>query len=128
MRLEFLPDGSPDCPILRIFDFDSVGADFLRRHVISLADGDLTVIFVHEFTIVEAIDGCRLVLKASDADLGVVKISVDNEFECLLTEATWTQVAALMEPFCVPVDHRGTFQWLDETSDISFLFSPDGMW
>ena len=128
MKLEYLSDGSPECPLVRIYDFDSVAAEFLRRHIVGLTEGSLTVVAVHEFSTVQPIGGCQLLFKINDVDRGVIQLGTTTEFECLLTRTSWRQVAGLMEPFCTPVGHPGSHQWLDETSDISLLFSPDGQW
>ena len=128
MRLEYLADRSADCPLIRLYDFDSKQADVFRNYVLALADGSRDTVAVHELPLVESIEACRLVFKVSSGDRGVVKIGPQNRFDCLLTPASWRQVADLMEPFCEAGDRRGYFQWLDETSNISLLFSPDGHW
>src|SRR5437867_3317880 len=39
MKLEFLADGSQDCPLIRLYDFDFEEAVSLRQIVASLSDG-----------------------------------------------------------------------------------------
>jgi hypothetical protein len=128
MRLEYLPDGSPDCPLIRLYDFDSKQAEIFRERILALAAGSQDAIVVDELPQVEAIDACRLVFKVSRGDRGILRFGAHNQFECLLTQVSWEQVAGLTEPFCEAGDHRGYFQWLDETSNISLLFSTDGHW
>jgi len=45
----------------------------------------------------------------------------------MLSQETWEQIAGLIESFCKSGGLSG-YQWLDETSDISLLLSPDGSW
>jgi len=127
MRLEYLPDGSLDCPLIRLYDFDAAAATRLLRLVISLSDGSVGRIILDERQEITVVDGCKLALVAAGSDYGVVKMESSNQFECVLTPASWANVAGLIEPFCEPGASNG-FQWLDETSGISLLLSVDGLW
>lgn len=127
MRLEYLPDGSVDCPLIRLYDFDAAAATRLLRVVTSLSDGSVGRIILDEQQEIISIDGCKLALVAGGSDHGVVKMTAANQFECVLTPESWANVAGLIEPFCEPGAFNG-FQWLDETSDISLLLSPKGLW
>jgi hypothetical protein len=127
MRLEYLPDGSLDCPLIRLYDFDATAATRLLRLVTSLTDGSVGRIVLDERQEITLVDGCKLALVAGGSDHGVVKVATANQFECVLTPASWANVAGLIEPFCEPGSSNG-FQWLDETSDISLLLSPNGLW
>lgn len=126
MRLEYLPDGSLDCPLIRLYDFDAAAATHLLRLVASLSDGSVGRIVLDERQEITLVDGCKLALVAGGSDHGVVRMAA-NQFECVLTPASWANVAGLIEPFCEP-GVSNSFQWLDETSDISLLLSPDGLW
>jgi hypothetical protein len=127
MRLEYLADGSLDCPLIRLYDFDAAAATRLRRLVTSLSDGSVGRVVLDERQKITLVDGCKLALVAGASDHGVVRMAASNQFECVLTPASWANVAELIEPFCKPGAPNG-FQWLDETSDISLLLSPDGLW
>jgi hypothetical protein len=39
-KLEYLPDGSPDCPLIRLFEFDQSEAQQLRQLVKLLVAGN----------------------------------------------------------------------------------------
>jgi hypothetical protein len=127
MKLEHLPDGSPDCPLIRLYDFDPSEASTLRTSVAHLGSGSSDSVAVHDLPFVTSVDGCQLVLVVAGRDQGVVKAGTPSQFVCVLTRASWKSVVELMEPFCGPEDSKG-YQWLDETSDISLLLSPDGLW
>lgn len=127
MKLQYLPDGSPDCPLLRIYDFDGASACRLREVFIRLGSGISQPIALHELPIVESVDACRLVLSVGQKDEGVIPAPEPPAFECRLTPYTWRQAAKLAEPFCQDA-RLGTHQWLDETSEVSLLLSPSGQW
>jgi hypothetical protein len=127
MRLEYLPEGSLDCPLIRLYDFDAAAATRLLRLVTSLSNGSVGRIVLDERQEITLVDGCKLALVAGGSDHGVVRMEASNQFECVLTPASWANVAGLIEPFCEPGASNG-FQWLDETSDILLLLSPDGLW
>lgn len=126
MKLEYLPDGSDDCPLSRVYDFDPNQALELQRLVECLADGSRDNLSVHELPFVTSVDDCQLVFNVGERDLGIANIN-RNRFSCLLTRASWENIVGLMGPFCIPETSNG-FQWLDETSEISLLLSPDGLW
>jgi hypothetical protein len=127
MRLEYLPNGSPDCPLIRLYDFDAMEATRLLHLVISLSDDSVGRIILDEQQEVTSVDGRKLTLVTNRSDHGVVRTRPSNQFECILTRTSWTHIAGLIEPFCGPGVANG-FQWLDETSDISLLLSPSGSW
>ena len=126
MKMEFLASGSPDCPILRLFDFDRPQACRLREAVGELASGTVTAVDLDEVGLAEPVGGCRLVLKVGRTDQGVVR-GGPTQFFCVLTSEAWSNVEGLTEPFCESADPRG-LQWLDEHSDVSLLLSPTGRW
>ena len=125
MKLEFLASGSPDCPLIRIYEFNSKEAYELRRIALHLARGKETVVRLHELPNVTAIGGCELTLHQRKSDRGVSAVS-SSKFEWALSRAGWLQVADLIRPFS-----RGTasgFQWLFGTSKVNILLSCDGKW
>jgi quinol monooxygenase YgiN len=48
MKIEFLPSGSPDCPLIRLYGFDRTEATRLREIVNRLASGSQQAISLHE--------------------------------------------------------------------------------
>lgn len=128
MKMELLLDGSPDCPLLRLYDFDAQQACDLQLVVLGLTSGTLTEASLSDAMSVDAIDGCSLTLQCGDVDQGIVPSNgYDRPLVCRLSRSTWQAVAKLIAPFCLS-STPGHYQWLDETSPISWLLSPDGAW
>ena len=127
MKTEFLPDGSPDCPLLRLYDFDTAQACHLQRLVSDLAAGAVNEVSLQQFLAVEAIAGCCLTLQVGAEDQGIMRDTQSGAFICRLRRSSWERVGELISPFCGQ-DLAEGFQWLDETSRISWLLSPHGSW
>ncbi len=126
MKLQFLPDGSPDCPLIRLYDFEAADALRLKELFDCLATGSRTSISLHEQKGIEPVDGCQLILRVGKGDTGIVQKGPFT-FECDLTPAGWADVALLIEPFCEAAE-ANTYQWLNEDGQISLLLSPAGTW
>ena len=126
MKMEFLPDGSPDCPLIRLYEFSVAEVQELRRFCMSLADGSATCIALHQQPGITAIGGCELNLRIDKRDVGLLQ-SKTMKFDCALTDEGWREVADLAEPFCDKVGPN-TYQWLNEDGEVSLLLSPSGQW
>jgi hypothetical protein len=126
VKLEFLPDGSPDCPLIRLYDFSPAEAQRLLASVQALAEGHSMAVAVHELPGVESIGSCRLTFRVREWDQAVLRIGSPAEFECGFRPATWHNVAGLIEPF---VTKQSGFQWLaDVPGEASVLLSSSGLW
>jgi hypothetical protein len=126
MKLEYLAVGSPDCPLIRLYDFTSVEAGQLHAVTAALALGAAERVQVDSLPFVEAIGGCRLALVRRSWDQAAVQKALPAEFECGLTAGTWDNVAGLVEPF---VKGSGGFQWLvGVPGEAAVLLSPSGRW
>src|SRR5436190_1766960 len=99
MKLEFLPDGSADCPLLRLYDFTPSEARQLHDAIAGLASGSKDHVDVHHLCAVKPIGRCVLTLVVSRWDQGVLRRAVPAEFECGFSAETWDDVAGLIEPF-----------------------------
>ncbi len=126
MKLQFLPDGSPDCPLIRLYDFEAAAALRLKELFDCLAVGSRTSISLHEQNGIEPVDGCQLNLRVGKRDTGIVPKGPFT-FECDLTPEGWADVALLIEPFCEAAK-ANTYQWLNEDGQIALLLSPAGTW
>jgi hypothetical protein len=125
MRLEYLPDGSPDCPLIRLFDFSEHEAARLGAAVADLAAGRAECVTVHELPGVLAVGGCELVLRVWRWDQAVLRVG-PMAFVCGFTADTWDNVAGLIEPFAAG---SGGFQWLaDVPGEASLLLTASGQW
>jgi hypothetical protein len=125
LKLECLPEGSPDCPLVRLFDYRRQEAVGLFRAVTELAAGDCELIVVHEFPGVQPIGNCRLTFLIRWWDQAMIAKS-PGEFECGFTRGSWGNVAALIEPLA---SGAAGFQWLAGVpGEARLLLSPDGRW
>jgi hypothetical protein len=125
MRLEYLPDGAPECPLIRLFDFNPVEAAALGVTIAALAAGRVERVAALELPDVAVVDGCELVLLARGWDQSIVQVG-RAVFECGFTPNTWNHVAGLIEPFAAG---SGGYQWLAGVpGDSSLLLSVSGLW
>jgi len=55
MRLEFIPDGAVDTPLIRIYDFDEAAVSRLRQAIQGLHLGTSDHVFLHELAGMECV-------------------------------------------------------------------------
>ena len=127
MKLEYIADGSPYCPLIRLYEFTDIETPGLRTKIAELAQGSSISIALHDLNFVTPIGDCELILIVADDDQGILASDSDSLFMCMLSQETWEQIAGLIESFSKSGGLSG-YQWLDETSDISLLLSPNGTW
>jgi hypothetical protein len=111
VQLEFLPDGSPDCPLTRLSEFTTSEVGRLQALIADLAAGRAECAAVHELPGVVAVGGCELVFRVRGWDQAVLRLG-PSAFECGFTAGTWDNVAGLVEPFAAG---GGGYQWLAGT-------------
>lgn len=124
MKMEYLADGSDDCPLIRLYDYSMEEVRGLRQRFWSLTEGAARVSLDSELG-VESVDDCRLELVLGRKERGVAAKGA-NFFECEYTEEGWRMVAELTDPLCQP-DSVG-FQWLSSDGKIALLLSQSGRW
>lgn len=128
MKMEYLPTGSTDCPLIRLYDFTLDEVVQLFGVFASLASDAVRTVGLHEQSYVQPIDECRLVLRVAERDQGIVQLDA-HSFACVLTEDGWKdeeeRAIALVGDGC-----RGDFQWLlwGIPSEVRLLLSWDGRW
>lgn len=127
MKIEFLADGSPDCPLIRLYNYDTQQIYRLYALLLDLAVGRVNNISLQKALPAEAVAGCDLVLQAADEDQGIVRDSSQGRFFCRLSCSSWQSVAERVLPFHSESSAE-TYQWLNETSPISWLLSSNGLW
>lgn len=125
MKLEYLSDGSPDCPLIRLYEFDQSEARQLRQLVESLVTGERQDIALQNEMWVEAVSGCCLSLRVGTRNQGVRQVQ-PLRFECVLTPDGWSNVEGLLEPSSES-DTSG-FQWLTSCGGVALLISRDSHW
>ncbi len=125
MRSEYLPEGSADCPILKLSHFDEAEATNLRALCLEMASGKGET-QVLRMAVRGDLSVERIIFRLGVNDRGVSKLDAPSEFEWVLSAPGWTAAAGLVEPFCGRVETG--YQWLDEHSEISLLLTPGGNW
>lgn len=125
MKLEYLADGSPDCPLIRLYEFDQSEAKLLIAAVKSLAACERQRVALHDESWVESVGGCSLNLRRGDRDEGIRR-SKTSLFECVFAPASWGSVEGLLKPF-VSADTSG-FQWLTNDGEVALFISATGQW
>lgn len=123
--MEFVRAGSPDCPLLRLYDFESTEARQLQHAVLRLVRKNDEMIALHRQPGIQPLAGCELTLLRADNMQGV-RETAPQKFEWLYSIDGWLEVAGLIQPFC-QVD-AGGFQWLSRIGKIAVLLSRDGNW
>jgi hypothetical protein len=124
MKIEHLPNGSSDCPLIRLYDFDTSEAKQFQDVVVDLAEGKTSSVALEELQFIESVKNCSLAFVVGETDEGVVQLG-NMEFQCSLTSAGWKQVANLVDSF---LSNLSGFQWLVEPSPIELLLSSNGSW
>jgi hypothetical protein len=124
VKLEYLPKGSRECPLIRLYDFVQSEAKQLSELVKSLANGDREDVALHNEAWVESVAACCLNLRRGNRDQGI-RQSRTLRFECVLSPDGWSNVEGLLEPFCA--SNTG-FQWLTHDGTVSLLISQSGQW
>jgi hypothetical protein len=125
MKIEFLKSGSPDCPLIRLYEFKTSDVQSLRRIALQLARGRIHTVPLHKEQGILAIGGCQLALSRGEKDRGVFETG-PLEFVWILTAAGWLSVSGLIRPFSRT--NSGGFQWLSDGGKIRILLSRDGRW
>jgi hypothetical protein len=125
MKLEFLESGSPDCPLIRLYEFDAKEAYSMRLIALHLAGSKEQTVLFHERPRIIPIGGCQLTLHLGEKDRGVSELG-SNSFKWVLSKAGWIEVSGLIRPFA-RTESSG-FQWLSDRGQIRVLLSHDGRW
>ena len=109
--IDFLNDGAPECPMLRIYGTDVVALSSLHQHFEALGNGTRSRVEVHELDRISCQVGLHLCCMASDANSGVVKAGSTLHFTLSLGRPEWTAVCELIHPL-IKVGGQGGFQWV----------------
>jgi hypothetical protein len=84
MKVEFLNDGVPDCPLIRLYSFTQNEVVNLQHALNKLANEKLDQFAMHKQTGSESIDHCELNLLTGIRNQGVQKTGT-RTFDCILT-------------------------------------------
>lgn len=137
MQIDFLEEGSEDCPLIRLYGVEASQFAILLEAMLHLATRAQEECSLHDVPGFHALPGCRFKLISASAQTGVQRIGQSLDFEWRLTPAQSIVVAGLVEPFAQRVE-QGRHQWLSgkqaryglDRGDISVVLScsADGHW
>ncbi len=125
LKVEYLHEGSPDCPLIRLYGYERADVAALRDLCLALAEGRLREVAIETQAWVSALDGCRLTFRAGRTNRGIKIRKADGPFVMEYATEGWLEVAEKLQPF---VDGSGGFQWLTNEGDVNVLISRDGLW
>jgi hypothetical protein len=124
VKVEYLKEGSDDCPLVRLYQFRRTEVQRLRQTFEDLAAGRAEHVRLDKVTDVESIDGTQLTYSRGARDRGVIP-SGPNRFDVVLAPEGWQRCAGLAEPFC---ESNSGYQWLYDLGPVRLLLSHDGCW
>ena len=120
MKVDFIETGNPDCPILRIYGDEIQDYNVLIQGLNKLITGELVTIEITALNNFES--GIRLYFTCSNTNRGVF-LKSSNCFSCELTCLSWIEIS---EKITAIKNQSYSYNWLNETSDISLLISKNG--
>ncbi len=123
MKMEFIPTGADDCPLIRLYGNDGQVVRALTRTLESVPGGPIAMNAVPGLA---AVGGVHLTATSADRDRGVRRVG-DRAFEWAMSREGWAQVVELLNAFeCAAAE--GRFQYLSREGEITVLISRDGRW
>lgn len=125
MKLEYLLEGSDDCPLIRLYEGTRQDYKLLVSVIDDLLNGRKESVSVDELVGYNPIGNIKLEFVLSDTNIGIAQ-STEDKFKCTLTRERWLKVKHLIVPFLN--ENEGKYQWLEESSNISLLISDTGKW
>jgi hypothetical protein len=126
MKLELLTDGTPECPLVRLFEYQLKEVNLLRDICNKLVDGHLSEIALNEEPWVKPIAGCRFIWRVSPRDVGVRLPPPGEPLVLEYSDEAWREVEEKLSRFADV--HSSGFNWLTMEGDVQVLFSVDGKW
>ena len=125
MKLDYLKDGSDDCPLIRLYEFEGEELRRLRDCFEKLAEGRVACVRLQDVTPIRSVDGTQLTFSRATRDCGVMRHGEHN-FDVVLTPDGWQRCSELIGPRC---QSSQGYQWLwDDIGGIRILLSHNGAW
>src|SRR5579872_2347879 len=123
MKLEYLPDGSPDAPFIRLYDFSSNEKERLRQFFEDIAEARKNIIALHEQDFIEPISNCKVWIALHDTRLEdenaiLATSEKDLMFTWMMTKDEWNETIDLVDAYSL---RPNTFQWLTDDLGIQVL-------
>ena len=126
--IEFIPDGADDCPLIQISGTDIQTSRELFHAIREMRERMTGSFGLHELPGFENCINPKFYFEVSETSVGIQRSGNGNQFTCKLSYDGWIRVEDLLAPFCQRSSATTGFQWLDESSEISLLYSPGGGW
>jgi len=128
MKIEYLPDGSTDCPLIRIYGGGKEDLLRLQQAFLQLAAGAAEEVELDKLPGFQAVAACHLTAKTEKEDIGVTTAD-EVHFFMKLSPTRYRELAE-MTTSLIGLEERIYYHWLDETSPVSLLLttSPIGQW
>lgn len=123
--LEYLPDGSDDCPLVRLYAFESPDVVALQGLCFALADRRVIEVNFEKQPWVQSIGETRLTLRVGDANRGIRATTSCEAHVLEYTREGWLDITDKLTPF---ICGATGFQWLNSEGDVNVLISADGLW
>ncbi|MDP4229667.1 MAG: hypothetical protein Q8916_04600, partial [Bacteroidota bacterium] len=101
MKLEYIHEGSPDCPLIRLYDFDTSQAQLLRQAFEDIVSEKEKIVALHELPFIEPLGGAQVwIAEKSDIqfdDDAVTRTLEDGMlFTWMMTKEEWNDAIALL--------------------------------
>lgn len=123
LKVDFFADGSEDCPILQISGTNLETSRELFHAIRPMRDSLVGSFALHEVQGFEDCGNPEFIFAMSGTDIGVERCPQTEGFRCSLSFEGWTLVEDLLASFCRRNSTATGYQWLNESSDISLLYS-----
>jgi hypothetical protein len=128
VRIEFVPDGSQDCPAILFHGCPSAGAETLINAVRSLAEGPETEVALHQLPDLTPVGDVQVFATNANGRAGVEQLSA-LAFRWRQDRDGWLQTAELAEPVVCGDGSEGTrFQYRERNGKFHVIFSTDRRW
>jgi hypothetical protein len=111
VKIEFLEEGSSDCPLIRLYGTDPLGFSVLLHALQELSTAKGGTFSTSDLVGFRATPEFALTLTSYSKDQGVRRVDLSQKFVWTLTPVKWSVVEGLVKPFTLDPQY-GTYQWL----------------
>jgi hypothetical protein len=128
MRIEFLPDGSQDCPAVLFYGCPSAGAEALINTFRLLGEAPEREVALHELADLYPVGDIQVFATNATGHTGVQQLS-PPAFRWRKDREGWLAAAELAEPVAHSDPSQGTkFQYLERYGRVNVSFSTVRGW
>jgi len=128
MRMEFVQDGSHDCPALLFYGCPSAGAEALISAFRLLAEGPQTEVALHDLSDVHPVGDIQVFATNASGQTGVKQLSLPV-FHWRKDREGWLEAVELAGPVAhSDPSEGGSFQYLERYGRVNILISTGQGW